>query len=231
MKKSEGNMYGWCNKTWTPVGGACKIACPYCYTKAMGKRFPAIAAKYSGKPRLVGPWPRFKAGDVVFVCHMTDLFAMPMDIIASVLTHCRMWPDADYVFQTKQPGAILRDGWLEYVPPIACFGTTLESDGCDLGLARDDAMFKLMELGYKTFVTAEPIMRFTPAFAQRLIDMQPSFVNIGADSKHSGLPEPTGDEVRGLIADLRKAGIEVREKPNLARITRTPPPRPAEDND
>lgn len=214
-------MYSFVNKTWTPVGGRCPIQCPYCLVNSYKLRFPAIAAKYSGEPRLVGPWPRFKKGDVVFVCHMTDLFAMPKWIIGDVLKHCRKWPDADYIFQTKHPGAILRDGWLEYAPPIACFGTTIETDLTDIGLARDDAMFKVMEQGYKTFITVEPIMQFTPAFAQRLIDISPSFVNIGAESKRHNLPEPTGAEIRQLIADLRAARIEVREKPNLERLMKT----------
>lgn len=212
-------MYEWITKKWTPVGGACPLQCSYCLVNSYKRRFPAHRAKYSGEPRLVGPWPRFKAGDVVFVGHMTDLFAMPPGIVEVVLAHCCRFYEADYVFQTKVPGNILFYNWDDFMPPKKTIGTTLETDTTDVNFARDDAMWRLMERGYRTFVTVEPIMRFTPAFAQRIIDMRPSFVNIGADSKKSGLPEPTADEVRGLIEELRVAGIEVREKPNLARIT------------
>lgn len=212
-------MYSFVNKTWTPVGGACPLKCPYCLVNSYKKRFASHRAKYSGEPRLVGPWPRFKKDDTVFVCHMTDLFAMPTVIILEVLEHCRQYGDATYVFQTKEPGNVAPYLWSMPAPANCIIGTTIETDETDLGLARDDAMWKLMETGYRTFVTVEPIMRFSLAFAQRLIDCRPSFVNIGADSKNHGLPEPTGDEVRGLIADLRAAGVEVRVKPNLARIT------------
>ena len=212
------NMYGWINKRWTPVGGACPIQCPYCYVKDMGRRFPAIRRKYSGEPRLVGPWPKFRVADVVFVGHMTDLFAMPCEIIVPVLEHCRKWPLSEYVFQTKLPGAILRYGWLEFLPPRRVIGTTIESDNETGWEYRGQAIRKLSLAGERTFVTVEPITEFTEDFADALIGIKPSFVNIGADSKRSGLVEPTGDEVRGLIADLRAAGVEVRVKPNLARL-------------
>lgn len=215
----SGEMYSWVTKTWTPIGGECPIACPYCYVRAMAKRFPALAAKYSGEPRLTGPWPRFRAGDVVFVCHMTDLFAMPPEIVTEVLRHCRAFPDAEYAFQTKVPGNVLRYDWHDFMPLRRMIGTTIETDlpvGSWVG--RATAMGKLRIAGERTFVTVEPIKRFSSDFADILVNIGPAFVNIGADSKRSGLEEPTADEVRGLIADLRNAGIEVRIKPNLYRI-------------
>ena len=42
--------------------------------------------------------------------------------------------------------------------------------------------------------------------------------NIGADSKNSGLPEPTWEEVQELISELEKNNIEVRQKKNLDRL-------------
>ena len=219
MNKPADNMYDWINKRWTPIGGECPIACPYCYVKALAKRFPAIATKYSGEPRLVGPWPRFEKGDVVFVCHMTDLFAMPSEIVAEVLAHCRKWPDAEYVFQTKVPGNVLVYDWYDFMPPRRVIGTTIESDDTDAPwFPRGMAMIALRDREHKTFITIEPIMRFTEWFAPKLILMKPTFVNVGADSKRSGLPEPTAAEVLKLIADLEAAGIEVRRKPNLGRI-------------
>ena len=74
-------------------------------------------------------------------------------------------------------------------------------------------------LGFETFITVEPIMEFDlDPFLQLLCDARPKFVNIGADSKHKRLPEPEGYKVLQLIAALRDAGIEVREKSNLARL-------------
>ena len=210
-------MYSFVNKLWTPVGGTCPIQCGYCSTKAAMKRFAAVRAKYSGEPRLVGPWPRFKKGDTVFVCHMTDLFAMPSWIIVDVLTHCSLWPEAEYVFQTKVPWNVAP--YLLTMPPRRVIGTTIESDNETGWELRGNATRRLGNAGERTFVTVEPITEFTEDFADILVSIGSSFVNIGADSKGHSLPEPTGAEVLGLIADLRAAGIEVRVKPNLARIT------------
>jgi protein gp37 len=208
MTKQTGDMYEWVTRTWNPVGGECPINCPYCYVKAM-KRFPTIGKKYSGPPRLTGPWPRFKKGETVFVCSCTDLFAMPGNIVNGVLMHCLKYGLATYVLQTKKPwmfGAY----WYQ-LPTFSALGTTIESDMDMNAQSRLLAMREVSRRGQITFITVEPVMRFTSAFAQMLIDAKPSFVNIGADSKRGKLPEPTADEVRGLIAKLRAAGIEVRD--------------------
>jgi hypothetical protein len=51
-----------------------------------------------------------------------------------------------------------------------------------------------------------------------IIKIKPEFVNIGADSKHSKLAEPSWAEVQALIQALKDNGIEVREKSNLERL-------------
>ena len=45
----------------------------------------------------------------------------------------------------------------------------------------------------------------------------PSWVNIGADSKGHGLPEPSRDKVVALIERLSQV-TEVKQKPNLKRL-------------
>jgi hypothetical protein len=181
------------------------------------KRFPVIAKKYSGLPRLTGPWPKFKKGDVVFVCDMTDLFAMPPEMVSQVLNHCGKYPDAEYVLQTKQPWNV--EEYTAILPPNVFIGTTIETDyGYGMWYKRAVAIKTLREKGYKTFVTIEPVMKFSLFFCAGLVGVRPSFINIGADSKGSGLEEPTAAEVRQLIAQLEATGIEVRQKPNLKRI-------------
>jgi hypothetical protein len=128
------------------------------------------------------------------------------------------------VFQTKEPWKV--EPYLEMMPPHRLIGTTIESDHIDMILPRGAAMSRLRNEKERIFVTIEPIMRFSPArFASLLTAIAPAFVNIGADSKRSGLPEPTAAEVLKLIADLEAAGIEVRRKPNLGRILGAAPQR------
>ena len=69
------------------------------------------------------------------------------------------------------------------------------------------------------FITIEPIMEFdTGILARGIIGAKPNFVNIGADSKRTNLPEPDKGKVLDLIAILKAAGIDVRLKGNLDRL-------------
>ena len=72
---------------------------------------------------------------------------------------------------------------------------------------------------HETFITIEPILDFSVAeFADMIKYANPTFVNIGADSKNHGLPEPTFDKIMQLYEKLISAGIEVRKKVNLERL-------------
>jgi len=71
---------------------------------------------------------------------------------------------------------------------------------------------------FKVMVTIEPIMQFDLKYLVDLVrQCRPQWVNIGADSQKSGLPEPTGIEVEALIAELKKF-TEVKIKKNLRRL-------------
>ena len=84
---------------------------------------------------------------------------------------------------------------------------------------RARGMKALRDAGEELFVTVEPILRGDPTTLARWIcDLRPSFVNVGADSKGTGLDEPTADEVRTLLRLLAESGVEVREKTNLGRL-------------
>ncbi len=62
-------------------------------------------------------------------------------------------------------------------------------------------------------------MRFDLAdFAGGIIDARPDCVIVGADSKGTGLAEPSRGEILALLDVLRAAGLDVREKWNLARL-------------
>jgi hypothetical protein len=71
----------------------------------------------------------------------------------------------------------------------------------------------------RPFVTVEPILKFNHSMMIRVISAcKPEFVNIGADSKGAGLPEPTSGEITALVAELRARGITVNLKSNLQRL-------------
>jgi protein gp37 len=228
LNKSTGNMYDFVSHTHTHLGGACPHACTYCSVDAL-KRYPECAAKYSGPLRLIEKELeiRYGSGKEIFVENLNDLWAesVPADYIRRVLKHCREWPENLYIFQSKNPARY--SAFMADMPPIITLGCTIETnrETPDISKApppieRARAIAQLPG-DIKTFVTIEPILAFDlAAFLAMLVEIRPSFVNVGADSKGHHLPEPSARDVRDLIAGLLAEGIEVRGKHNLDRIMR-----------
>jgi hypothetical protein len=197
----------------------------------MGERFPALKKKYSGAPYIIDGALDANLGEgrTIFMEHMSDLFAkdVPNELIFKVLDHCKQWPRNTYVFQSKNPSRI--SAFIGLMPCSVILGTTIETNRPTQTVSsapspeqRYNAMLSIRCTfkGVKTFVTIEPILAFDlGVLAGWIADLRPDFLNIGADSKKRGLTEPTKAEVLALVAELRKAGIEVREKHNLDRMT------------
>lgn len=234
LTKTRGNMYDWVTHTHTHLRGECPHGCKYCYVQMM-ERGPYARGYYKGALRLDEKQlaVRYGKDKIIFVDNCNDLWAngVPWPWVDSVIEHCRRFPENDYVFQSKNPERMC--GSLENFPFRSTLGTTVESDiywkemyndDPELmppsPLERLDALKFIGEQGFKTFVTIEPIMRMKdPAdFARCIAESKPDFVNIGADSKGKGLPEPDANQVRRLIDELKGYGIEIRNKKNLERI-------------
>jgi hypothetical protein len=80
-------------------------------------------------------------------------------------------------------------------------------------------MEAMMLMQGRKFVTIEPVLDFDVDVLAEWIDrIRPEFLNLGADSKSHGLPEPTVDKIMALVAKLKEYGIELREKHNLGRL-------------
>ena len=75
--------------------------------------------------------------------------------------------------------------------------------------------------GERLFVTVEPILECDIRVLVHWIKhIYPEFVNIGADSKGTGMKEPTGHQVEFLIDCLNLIEVEIRQKSNLDRLLR-----------
>jgi len=197
-----------------------------CYVKKF--RFPALRKKYSGEPRLYENELKRNLGrnKIWFVGSCFDLFADGVEDvwIAKTLEHCRSFPDNKYLFQTKNPGGMY--DWIDEFPKNSIIGTTIETNRfyadymgkAPLPQNRAFFMKKIADAGFVTMVTIEPIIAFKLDFLVDLVrQCHPQWINIGADSQKSGLPEPTGIEVEALIAELKKF-TEVKIKKNLRRL-------------
>jgi len=227
LTKAKGNMYDWVTHTHSHLGGECPHKCGYCYVQAMAKRFPVIKERYSGPVKIIEESLNEDYGQdkVIFIDHLNDLFASevkPWDI-RRVLTHCKKYPENQYVFQTKNP--IRYFEFREDFPKNSILGTTIESniihkcmENAPKPMLRIIGISEMRTLGFKTFVTIEPILKFDADFGAFIRLINPSFVNIGADSKGHGLSEPNYQEIMDLYKEITNEGIEVRKKINLERL-------------
>lgn len=219
----QGNMYEWA-KPWNPLGGECPHKCSYCSTKTM-MRFPEVRYKYSGELRLFSDLFKLPSkGKTIFVVAQNDLFAkdVPQEFILRVLQQCNYAIQHRYFFQTKNPQRYSE--FLFYMPKDSILCTTIETNRWYpeiMGTAthpelRSDAMNRIN--GFEKQVTIEPIIDFDLDEMVRIIKWAGALkVNIGADSKHNHLPEPSKEKLLALINELEKFTI-IDRKTNLERL-------------
>lgn len=226
-KKS--NMYGFVDKTYNPIKGACLFACLYCYMIWMRLRFgqdPTLRLDEKELKASLG------SGHYIFVGSSIDEFGdnISSEWIVRVLDHLYEYPDNTYQLQSKNPARFLEflNHPLFSDPNRVIFCTTLESDIDSPEIskaptmdARVTAMRNLSALGFRTMVTVEPIMAFSSPqnFAALIASCNPMQVNIGANtSRGVKLPEPTQAEFKALMLELEKQNVNIHLKRNIDRM-------------
>ena len=226
MNKQKGQMYEWITHTSTHLAGKCPHGCEYCSIQDLQRRFPE-KLPYSGPLRLKEKEfaVNYGTGKTIFIENCNDIgaLAVPYKYQERIFNHCCEYPDNTYTCQSKNPHVFLEH--FSRIPPKALLGTTIETNReTNRGNApyrnyRFNTIHRAKISGAKTFITIEPIMDFdVQEFGTLIVLAEPSFVNIGADSKGHGLPEPSMEKVAALIDLLAGAGIEIREKHNLERL-------------
>ena len=225
LKKSFGNMYPWVSHMHTHLAGECGHRCSYCY---VGRGRFGRAEKYTGPARLLEKelTVNYGIGKTIFIEHMNDLFCgdIPNEWILKIMMHVRDYPGNTYVFQTKNPERAL--GWRALFPDNSLIGTTIETNRpvkysqAPPPYSRKTGIAELRDRGKRVFVTIEPIMDFDVEILEAWIaEIKPEFVNIGADSKGSNLPEPGAGKIYAFLNLLKRSGVYIREKNNLERLT------------
>ncbi len=217
FKKASGNMYSFIDYVWSPIRGRCSHSCEYCFMKKWGEQPPLHIDEKDLEINL-------GSGNFIFVGHTIDLFAddVPEIWIRQVLNRTRRYGNK-YLFQSKNPIRFL--DYLEAYPNEVLFGTTIETNR-DIVKSkappyteRSEALDMMHERGYETMVTIEPIFDFDlEELVDLIVSAHPEWVNIGADSKGHGLPEPPKEKIEDLIRALGKS-TSVKLKGNLHRIT------------
>jgi hypothetical protein len=126
---------------------------------------------------------------------------------------------------TKNPARYLCHRIIWNLPPLSVLGCTIESNrdynisNAPTSKERYKAMVKLKKFPkYQRFVSIEPIIDFDVDILVGWIkEIEPDFIAIGADSKRSGLKEPTGAKIHTLIEKLQNH-TDIRLKKNIERI-------------
>lgn len=229
LVKARGNMYEWVTDCHSHLRGGCPHDCTYCYVKS----FRNYQRDWTGPVRLVEKELRVNYGEgkTIFIEHCSDMFAkdVPVEYINKIIQHCEAYPKNTYLFQTKNPRWMAE--WYTELPGPAIYGTTIETNRpipqskAPSPEERYHAMMFFSRArtygGEKLMVTIEPILKFDLDVLSRwIIDIHPDFINIGADSKRHGLPEPTKDEVLALVKVLENNGVHINKKTNLERLVK-----------
>jgi DNA repair photolyase len=198
-----------------------------CYVNSVKNKFPNINERYSGEIRLLEKELAKDEGEgnTIFVQDMGDLFAenVPSEFILTILNHLKKYQKNTYLFQTKNPKRFLE--FESDFPDNIILGTTIETNKQEIlnkiskAPSIEERKYWMKMVGFcKIFLTLEPLIDFDLKELVEIIrDINPDFVNIGADSKNHNLPEPSKNKVKELIEEL-KAFTEIRKKENLGRL-------------
>jgi len=214
--ESKGNMYTWITHTWNPIKGACPHGCVYCYMHRWGEQRPIRFVESELNTDL-------GCNNFIFVGSSCDIFAndIPSDWIIKTLLYCEKFNNT-YLFQSKNPHDFTSSGVWRLDKYVLC--TTIETNRFYKGIMGNSPTPKNRAKEMKSipikekYVTIEPIMDFDLQEMVELIKWcNPLQVNIGADSGHNNLPEPTKEKILNLIDKLKEFTF-IDQKRNLKRL-------------
>ena len=226
LREAKGNMYSWVTHTWNTVKGECPHGCAYCYMKRWGKQKPVRFDESELKTELNSTSWFMRQNNFIFVGSSCDMFAddIPVEWIEKTIDHCNKYYLSNYLFQSKNPARII--SFLGRIPNKSSVCTTIETNRfypdimkkSPRPVERAGFMNKMKDSFYDRFVTIEPVMDFDlNDMIQFIKACEPNQVNIGADSGHNNLPEPSKEKLLALIDELQKFTV-IDQKNNLTRL-------------
>jgi DNA repair photolyase len=223
-KKANGKMFNIVTATWNPVSG-CLFNCVYCWARNLAETKLKDSQRYSKgfKPSLNEKEfsDCFTMGDLIFVSDMGDLFAdwIPEEWIKKVFDYIRKFPEADFLFMTKNPRRYL--SLLPFIPKNAILGVTIETNSDEiiqtdkvscapLPSYRYSAM-KALEWSRK-IVSIEPVLDFNVETLVKWVqDINPIVVYVGYDNYKHKLREPTLQQTTDLLSKLPETSLVIRK--------------------
>jgi DNA repair photolyase len=228
-------MFNIVTATWNPITG-CLYNCNYCWARNLAATKLKNSHRYSQgfKPSLNEKEfnSKFGIGDLIFVSDMGDMFGKftPTHWIRQVLDYIRQFPEADFLFMTKNPNRYLE--LLPQIPENTILGATIETDSDEivqtdklstapLPSQRYEAM-KALDWSRK-MVSIEPILDFNlNTFSKWIEDIAPFIVYVGYDNYNHKLREPTLEQTIKLINRLSETSLVIRKTIRPAWFEKTP---------
>lgn len=229
------NKIGWCNLTFNPVWG-CRNNCPYCYARAIAKRFGGIRFIEEWKYRVEHNMDdvRFKLKNSldliefklmflhsqfekkfpqktqkIFVGSMSEIYYWQEEWIEKVIEKAKQYPQHTFQFLTRYP-----EIYDNYIWPKNCWlGVTItrEED------KKRGIPYLFITSCNITFVSVEPLLGPVDpvAFSNANID----WVIIGAETgNRKGKVIPKKEWVENIVDYCRKSKIPVYLKDSLRGI-------------
>lgn len=201
----------WCDYTLNPVKGLCPMACPYCYARAMYKRF-----KWDTELRFeYKVFENLNLNDLkparIFVGSTMELFGdwVPAVYMKMIFNYVSFYPQHTFIFLTKQPHNLIKQSPF----PDNCW-VGVSCNNYDMAnkarweLSRIEASIK--------FLSVEPLLsplrdRHGFPFQMEYID----WVIIGQQTPASKKTTPKVDWINEIVQACDAQNIPVFLKDNL----------------
>jgi len=207
----------WCDYTVNPVKGICPMACPYCYARAMYKRFkwnPEIRLDLSVFDPLT-----FIKGKRIFVGSTMELFHddIPDDWRWGILEYCKVRKQHTFIFLTKQPQNLIK--WSPF--PENCWVGVSASN--EKELATRAKLLASVQASVK-FASVEPLLSWDLVSPYHLSERFKEWFDwfiIGQQTPILAKTQPKIEWVQEIVEAADKVGIPVFLKNNLRPLIAT----------
>lgn len=205
----------WCDYTVNPVKGLCPVACPYCYARAMYRRYKwDTVIKYD--PTVFMDMP-FNKPAKIFVGSTIDLFHPAVSgWNDEILSICRRTPEHTFIFLTKRPENLIK--WSPF--PDNCWIGISATDENKLSYAVE--YLKGIEAAVK-FVSIEPLLHWSeparyPIYRKGIENSCLDWIIIGQQTPVNKKTSPKEEWILEIITAADKASIPVFLKDNLKSL-------------
>lgn len=208
----------------------CEYQCKYCvptFQRQMKRQKHRCSLCYYYSPHShlkrfkIRP-PKTKYGEFIFLCDFGDVSFASRIFMLTLIGYCHNYIDRNFLVQSKNPACFRKYNFPENV----ILGTTIETNSDELireiskAPSPQKRLTDLVKLKHpKKSITIEPILAFDldtlVSWIEQIRDScEKLIVYVGYDSHPNinKLNEPSEEKTRQLIKELRKRGIEVREK-------------------